>query len=243
MQVPVVDDVPPSSAPDVFVVPYNSQSRLSVLANDTAAYGSLALTQTTSPRHGLIAMDTNASSILYTPRYRFNGFDRLLYSAKDLKGRDVTDSVLVRLATSPPTFTVTAMPHIDSIQKSSFLAFENLRVTYEDLFWNLDLRVSLRFDDFVIPSDQWAATVYAVAGVDWQELGSLAAFDLLRKLGISQKNATALVSRVSGNITTIAELLTNIEVRPPESYSGVGVLEVELCSEWGECSVRPSKWT
>jgi hypothetical protein len=97
MQVPVVDDVPPSSAPDVFVVPYNSQSRLPVLANDTAAYVSLALTQTTSPCHGLIAMDTNASSILYTPRYRFNGFDRLLYSAKDLKGRDVTDSVLVSL--------------------------------------------------------------------------------------------------------------------------------------------------
>ena len=100
VQVPVADDGPPVATADTFAVALGRTSLLYVLTNDTAAYGSLALTSVTSGNFGDTSLCANMACVEYTASSRFSGWDSFTYTAEDQRGRLTNATARVRASCS-----------------------------------------------------------------------------------------------------------------------------------------------
>lgn len=231
VQVPVAVDGPPVATNDSFVVPLNAQTKLSVLDNDSAAYGSLTVVSTTSSTHGTAVVCPDGSCVAYTPSLRFMGYDELTYTARDLRGRTVTARALVRIATTPPRL-LGAARHGDLQQGLSQAPFAGATLTYDDAVWRLTANVSLELDTHAGASAEWPAGALALGGGNGTSVAALS------QLLVAPRGEHAVGAVLEGSKGEMAVHLESLTVAAPPHYSGVGIARLRLCSEWDECSVR-----
>jgi Bacterial Ig domain len=229
VQVPVVVDAPPQAHRDLLSVPMGEHSMLHVLDNDDVAHGALALAAVVPSPNALASLCANASCILYTPRFRFSGHDEVTYTAVDGRGRATAARALVRLSTAAPA--LQNLPHVLNLRQGApAQPLASLRVAYDDLTWRLDALVRVRLPVSALPAAQWPPAVLHLPPALAPTL-SLAASD-------AAAGAPHVEARLSGNVTTLAATLPQLLLALPPSHCGAALLELGICSEWGECSVR-----
>lgn len=236
----MVEDGPPSASPDFFVIPLSEQTTLSVLDNDAAVFGNLTVSSASASTHGLVAPCANASCILYTPRYRFSGYDTVAYTATDARGRSVSSIATLRIRTSPPGFS--AIPaDLTSPQETAVSPFAGAAVTYDDQAWNLTLTVTFRAGEHAPAAARWRAdTLSLLPRGSTVDPGSLQALALLARAQVEVVDGAAVRATLQGNLSEVSALLQDVTVRPPEGYAGVAQVALQVCSQWTECSVRSS---
>lgn len=237
LQVPVVEDGPPSAAPDFFVVALSSQTTLDVLRNDAAAFGNLSISSSSASSHGLVTACANASCLLYTPRYRFSGYDTVAYTATDDRGRAASATATIRIRTSPPGFS--ALPgHVTALQATAATPFAGAAVTYDDAAWNLTVAVTFRAGEHAPPAAGWRAeTLSLLSEGSGVAPGSLQALAVLARMQVEVVDGASVRAQLQGNLSEVSALLGEVTVRPPEAYAGVAQVSLQVCSQWTECSV------
>lgn len=238
LQVAVVQDGPPTAGADFFVVSPADQTRLDVLANDAAVFGALTISSSTASTHGFVAPCANSSCLLYTPRYRFSGYDTVTYTAADGRGRSATSSATLRIATSPPG--LNSLPaHVQTTQAAATTPFSGAAVTYDDQSWNLTLTITFRTDAHAAAAGAWRAdTLSLLPQGSPVSPGSLQALELLARMQVEVVDAAAVRARLQGNLSVASGLLQDLTVRPPEGFGGAALVSLQICSQWTECSVR-----
>ena len=229
--VPVATDAPPVAADDTFVVPLGAQTALRVLDNDTAALLDLVVTSATTPPHGAVALCPDGTCIHYTPQIRFSGWDTLSYTAADRRGRVAAAVARVRLSTTPPRWV--ALPtHADLTEGAVTLPLAAAGAAYDDATWRLTAAVTLELEPHAGGADGWPAGVLALGG---DAGASVAGAD---GVTLVATGAHAVTATFGGVLADLVAMAARLAVTPPPRYSGAGVLTLDLCSEWGECSVR-----
>jgi hypothetical protein len=237
MQVPIAVDHAPTTQKDSFVVSLDSQSSLNVLANDYAAFGTLEVSSTTAGSHGVALRCPNNYCILYSPGTRFSGFDQLSYTAKDLRGRAVHGTALIRLQTTPPK--LLGLPkHADIIQASLFPVFAGSTVSYEDTVWQLTANVSVELDIHAGPSEQWPAGVLSLGILNGSAATAVSTVASQSRISVLPSHQYAVSSVLTGNRSSLGDALKELVLTLPPTYSGGALVQLQLCSQWMECTVR-----
>lgn len=215
-----------------------AQTTLDILGNDAAAFGNLSISSSSASSHGLVTACANASCLLYTPRYRFSGYDTVTYTATDDRGRTASATVTIRIRTSPPGFS--ALPaHVTTLQTAATTPFSGAVVTYDDAAWNLTVAITFRAAEHAPAAASWSAeTLSLVSEGSGVAPGSLQALALLARMQVEVVDGAAVRAQLQGNLSEVSGLLREATVRPPEAYSGVAQVTLQICSQWTECSVR-----
>ena len=234
LQVPVADDVDPEAINDIFEVPLGQQSTLNVLRNDTAAYGSLAVAAVTTSTHGTTVKCVDNSCVQYTPSRRFSGFDMFGYTAEDARGRRATAEARVRISTTAPRVLGLAA-HATVAAGAPVLPFSSANIAYDDNVWQLTLNVTLQLNTHAVNATRWPASTLSISGGAADQIGSV---DSQAALNVRAVAPFAVSAQMSGNISTLAAGAAQLAVVPPTGYSGVGLVLLEVCSQWSECTVR-----
>jgi Bacterial Ig domain len=234
MQIPVTSDSPPAARPDVYVVPLEGQSSLHVLSNDSVAFGSLSVIGVTDSTNSVCSPCVNASCIVYTPRFRFAGFDQITYTAVDARGRVTNTTVSVRIVTTPPRLT-TVPAKLNNAQNSRVQPFISSQLSYEDPAWRLSAAVTLRLSSFAPPASSWPNNAISLLSSAAETVSSAQAADAS---SLSLVNASSIEATMSGNVSALQAQLSRLTVLAPQTYSGPSLLSLAVCSEWQECQVR-----
>jgi hypothetical protein len=228
LQVPVATDAPPVANLDTFIAPLDSQAMLPVLDNDTAAFGSLVLTAATSSNFGVVVICPDKTCLQYTPKLRFSGWDSLTYTAQDGRGRNAAASAMVRIETSAPRL-LGLSQSLSLTEGSVYLPFVALQVSYDDVHWELRADVTLELDVYSGDAAAWPAGTLSLGG------GSVGG---LSEISVVATGDHTIGTVLAGNVSAVTTLVQRLAVATLPRYSGVGVLRLDVCSEWGECVVR-----
>lgn len=233
----MVQDGPPTAAADFYVVAPSQQTRLDVLSNDAAVFGNLTIASSTASSHGLVTACANASCILYTPRYRFSGYDTISYTATDARDRSAASTATLRIATTPPGFS-SLPPNAQTTQGAALTPFAGAAVTYDDQAWNLTLAIVYRTDAHAAAAGSWQADTLSLlpqgSGI---APGSLQALALLARMQVQVVGEAAVRAQLQGNLSEVSRLLSDVTIRPPAAYAGAALVSLQVCSQWTECTV------
>ena len=233
----MADDGPPVARADTFAVPLDSATQLTVLSNDTAAYGSLVVTSATASDEGVTNVCADASCVSYTPKRRFSGWDAFTYTAEDARGRLASATARVRVATTPPR--LLGLPQRADVSEGAPLRpFSGADVAYDDAVWTLVATVTLELDTHSGNATRWpAGTLSLLSADDGMTGGSAGSVGAQASLAVAATGAHAVRTTFRGNTAQLATQAARFAVTPPPRYGGAGVVRLQVCSEWGECTV------
>jgi hypothetical protein len=184
----------------------------------------------------VVALCPDRSCIQYTPRSRFSGYESLSYTAQDARGRNVTSSVRLRLATAAPV--LQSLPHVlDSPQATRLKPLAAATVAYDDAEWQLTMTLQLTLAQHAQNAVDWPANIFSIAADPDVPYGSLQALQRLSELRVRPVDTHSVQATLSGNLSALSARAADLVLTPPPHFSGPGLLELRTCSQWDECTV------
>jgi hypothetical protein len=143
----------------------------------------------------------------------------------------------VRIETTPPRL-LSVPPYADLPAGTPLLPLSGARVAYDDATWLLTATISVELDAHAGNASSWPAGTLSLGGGSAAAAGSVGAQAALTVVATGDHRVEAAVS---GNLSALAARAAPFAVAPPPAYSGTGVVQLRVCSQWGECTVRTKR--